>query len=164
MKLLSRIERHLRRSGTAPTMFGRITMGDPRFVHDLRCGRVPRRETIRRIGEWLDRHEEEPPAAADQLKRAIAADLADFAGTIDMEVESRGWASALFEGGQHRLTIRLDGPGAAAAADAFLEGIAEREFALDGHILADIVPVRDSRDADGLNVSLTLDALTVQSA
>ena len=164
MKLLSRIERHLRRSGIAPTMFGRMTMGDPRFVHDLRCGRVPRRETIRRIGEWLDRHEEAPPPAADQLKRAIVADLTGFAGAIEVEVESRGWASALFEGGQHRLTIRLSGPGAGAAADGFREGIAEREFALEGHILADIVPVRDSRETDGASVTLTLDALTVQSA
>lgn len=34
--LLQRIERHLRTTGVSATRFGRETMGDPRFVHDMR--------------------------------------------------------------------------------------------------------------------------------
>jgi 2,4-dienoyl-CoA reductase-like NADH-dependent reductase (Old Yellow Enzyme family) len=57
MHLLSRIQRHLRRTGTSPTAFGREVVHDPRFVHDLRNGREPRVDTERRIHAWLDAHE-----------------------------------------------------------------------------------------------------------
>jgi len=56
--LLTRIQRHLRRTGTSPTAFGRRVLGDPPFVHDLRNGREPRIATERRIHAWLDAHEE----------------------------------------------------------------------------------------------------------
>ena len=54
MTLLRRIERHLSATGMPPTRFGRETVGDPRFVFDLRAGRVPRDETTRRVVAWLD--------------------------------------------------------------------------------------------------------------
>ena len=57
MNLLRRIELHLRRSGTAPTRFGRDAMGDPRFVFDLRRGREPRPRVTARIGAYLDEAE-----------------------------------------------------------------------------------------------------------
>jgi hypothetical protein len=56
--LLTRIQRHLRRTGTSPTTFGRRVLGDPRFVRDLQNGREPRVATERRIHAWLDAHEE----------------------------------------------------------------------------------------------------------
>jgi hypothetical protein len=54
MTLLRRIERHLDVTGMPPTRFGRETVGDPRFVFDLRAGREPRDETTRRVAAWLD--------------------------------------------------------------------------------------------------------------
>lgn len=54
MNLLRRIEIYLRRSGTAPTRFGRDAVGDPRFVFDLRNGREPRPATRARVAAWLD--------------------------------------------------------------------------------------------------------------
>ena len=39
MKLLDRIERHLKESHMSATRFGRRAVGDPRFVLDLRAGR-----------------------------------------------------------------------------------------------------------------------------
>ena len=57
MHLLGRVERYLRRSGTAPTRFGRDAVRDPRFVFDLRRGREPRESTRRRVFEFLDQHE-----------------------------------------------------------------------------------------------------------
>lgn len=54
MTLLRRIERHLSATGMPPTRFGRETVGDPRFVFDLRAGREPRDETTRRVVAWLD--------------------------------------------------------------------------------------------------------------
>lgn len=54
MDLLRRIERFLRATGMTPTRFGRETVGDPRFVFDLRDGREPRSATVRRVQAWLD--------------------------------------------------------------------------------------------------------------
>src|SRR3546814_4170331 len=39
MSLLWQIERHLKETGTPPTLFGRRAVRDPRLVHDLRRGR-----------------------------------------------------------------------------------------------------------------------------
>ena len=58
MHLLTRIQRHLRRTGTTPSGFGRRVLNDPRFVHDLRRGREPRPGTQARVHAWLDAHEE----------------------------------------------------------------------------------------------------------
>lgn len=54
MHLLSTIERHLRKSGTPPTRFGREAVGDPRFVLDLRNGREPRPRTVNRVRAYLE--------------------------------------------------------------------------------------------------------------
>jgi hypothetical protein len=58
MYLLRRVERYLRRSGTAPTTFGRRAVRDPRFVFDLRNGREPRPGTAARVAAYLDAREE----------------------------------------------------------------------------------------------------------
>lgn len=58
MHLLRRIERHLRSSRTAPTLFGRRAVNDPRFVFDLRNGRQPGPATIARVGIYLDHVEQ----------------------------------------------------------------------------------------------------------
>ena len=47
--LLSRIERHLKRTGLKPTAFGRAVMNDPGFVRQLRNGREPGLKTERRV-------------------------------------------------------------------------------------------------------------------
>ncbi len=54
MHLLTRIQRHLRRTDTTATQFGREVVGDPRFVFDLRNGREPRAGTVQRVHAWLD--------------------------------------------------------------------------------------------------------------
>ena len=90
--------------------------------------------------------------AGEELRRAIAA-----AAGCQVAVESRAWASVTFSGARHEIRLSLADP---EAADAFLEGLAEREFALRGHVVADIVPIRDERDGSG--VRLVLEALTVE--
>ena len=74
------------------------------------------------------------------------------------EIRSRSWASATFSGVRHELTLRVSG----AEADAFLDGLEEREFKIRGHILADIVLVEKRIEADG--VSLRLEALTIEES
>jgi hypothetical protein len=53
MPLLRRIERYLRETQTPATRFGREAVGDPRFVFDLRLGREPRLQTVRRVQAFL---------------------------------------------------------------------------------------------------------------
>lgn len=163
MNLLRRIERFLLRTGMPPTSLGRSAMNDPRFVFDLRRGRRPARATVARMAAWLDANEDFERESGAEVERMARASFASFAGAIGVEVDSRQWASALFSGSQHRVTVRLDGGGAGAAADSFLDGLGEREFDLRGHILADIVAVSDERGPGGLSVRLGLEALTVRA-
>lgn len=53
MHLLTRIERHLRRTGVSATRFGRDAAGDPRFVFDLRKGRNVGPKVTERIASFL---------------------------------------------------------------------------------------------------------------
>ncbi|HEY0270625.1 MAG TPA: hypothetical protein VGC10_06520 [Sphingomonas sp.] len=57
MSLLARIHHHLRRTGIAPSSFGRKVVNDPRFVHDLRNGREPGSAVTARVTAWLDAQE-----------------------------------------------------------------------------------------------------------
>ena len=103
-----------------------------------------------------------PTMAGAELKRALRVYFVDLGAPVTVEsMASRPWASITFSGERHRLTLCLPGPGAEAAADTFLEGLEERDFALRGHILADIEAIASHRDADG-QVRLTLEALTVE--
>ena len=54
MLILTRIERHLLRTRMAPTTFGRIAVGDPRLVADLRRGRRVGAALVDRIQAYLD--------------------------------------------------------------------------------------------------------------
>ena len=99
--------------------------------------------------------------AGTALLRALGARFAGFGGDYRVdELVSRSWASVTFRGARHRVALTLAGTGAAAAADAFLAGLAETEFDLRGHILADIALASDERDGDC--VRLRLEALTVE--
>ncbi len=55
MKLLDRIEIHLKETHMSPTRFGRRAVGDPRFVLDLRDGRRPRARTLRKVEDYLQK-------------------------------------------------------------------------------------------------------------
>ena len=52
--LISRIEHFLRQTAMPWTRFGRLAMSDPRFVADLRNGRLPRPETERRVEHFMN--------------------------------------------------------------------------------------------------------------
>jgi tRNA-dihydrouridine synthase len=51
--LLRDVEKHLRRTGMAPSTFGRLAMRDPSLVRTLRNGREPRAKTVARIRALL---------------------------------------------------------------------------------------------------------------
>ena len=101
-------------------------------------------------------------AAGEELKRALRVIFVMFGAPVTFDaITSRPWASITFSGERHRLSLSLPGPGAQAAVDTFLDGLEDRDFALRGHILADIEAAGIQRDTDG-QIRLTLEALTVE--
>lgn len=101
--------------------------------------------------------------ATTALLRALCGKFDKFAVE---EVTSRDWASGTFVGTRHKLTFRSEGNEAGTAADAFLIDLAEAEFDLRGHILADITLVSQMRTSgpDGPPVRISLEALTVEDS
>ena len=52
--LIRQIEKFLRRTGMPATKFGRLATHDPRFVLDLRNGRIPRCATQARVEHFMN--------------------------------------------------------------------------------------------------------------
>jgi len=98
--------------------------------------------------------------AASALLRAVRVHFAHFAGFVLEEVRSRGWASVTFRGARHELVFRLEGEGAGEAAGRFLSGLDPRDFALRGHLLADLSLVAEERRPGWARIRLQ--ALTVE--
>lgn len=67
MELLERIESYLRERHVAATRFGRNALGDPRFVLELRKGRVPRPRTMVRLERYLELAEPAPTLVVTSL-------------------------------------------------------------------------------------------------
>ena len=88
------------------------------------------------------------------LIRALLDDAGAAAGLA--HATSRPWASVTFVGERHCIALILP----AVAADRIACELAEREFAIPGHLVADIAVV--SRDDAGSTVRLGIEALTIE--
>lgn len=78
---------------------------------------------------------------------------------------SRPWASALFQGRRHEVTMSLIGADAAGRLATMIEGIGEAEWILQGHFVADITADAHqvATGPDGVPVAtLELSALTIE--
>lgn len=53
MELLEQVESYLARTKVPPSTFGRLAVGDPRLVGDLRSGRRLRPSTQERLEQYL---------------------------------------------------------------------------------------------------------------
>jgi hypothetical protein len=74
--LLRRIEQFLVLHAMPATKFGRLAAHDPRFVLDLRMGRIPRPETEARTLQWMRDYTYEradTPSAATPAKEPAHA-------------------------------------------------------------------------------------------
>jgi hypothetical protein len=56
--LIRKIEKFLSQTGMAATKFGRLATHDPRFVLDLRMGRIPRSATEKRVEQFMNKFQE----------------------------------------------------------------------------------------------------------
>ena len=61
--LIRKVEKFLREHDMPATKFGRLAAHDPRFVLDLRMGRIPRAATEARTLRWMEEFEESSPVA-----------------------------------------------------------------------------------------------------
>lgn len=90
----------------------------------------------------------------DLLRRALAALAPDAAFGASSTV---AWSSATFTGARHSVELSFDGPAAQDQARRFNAQLADHEFALRGHLVADIIC--STRDT-----GLTVEALTIEDA
>ncbi|HEX6741345.1 MAG TPA: hypothetical protein VF079_06070, partial [Sphingomicrobium sp.] len=77
------------------------------------------------------------------------------------ELRSTDWQSLTFVGERHQIRLRVAGPGAEVLTNRLTAGIEDAEFAVPGHIVADILLAgRPQRDGDGA-ILVELEALTI---
>lgn len=98
------------------------------------------------------------PDAATQLERALLAS-AEAAGCPVTTTESdlTRWASVTFTGGRHMLTLK----GATSPAlTRWIAALPESDFALRGHLVADLSVEAVRRE--GAEVTVMLEVLTVE--
>ena len=90
--LIRKAEKFLREHDMAATKFGRLAAHDPRFVLDLRMGRVPRPATEKRTLQWMAEYEtarEKMPLPGRMTPAVPAYETKSFA---PLNLETKGFA------------------------------------------------------------------------
>ena len=101
------------------------------------------------------------PAAAGLLRSLLARAGVDRDRILLTEFRSTDWQSLTFIGERHEFQLRVPGPEAGEILGRLLSGLDDAEFAIPGHLVADIAMVDEPRrGADG-SISVALEALTV---
>jgi len=80
--LIRKVEQFLRTHDMAATKFGRLAAHDPRFVLDLRLGRIPREKVEQRTLNWMAEFE------AETRNRAVPT-------ALPHDLEIKGYAHAV---------------------------------------------------------------------
>lgn len=101
-------------------------------------------------------------AAASSLLRALLSRAGVRRDRILLtDLRSTEWQSLTFVGERHEICLRVPGRDSQRVIDQLTAGIADAEFAIPGHIVADIVVVGSpQRSGDGSG-TLRLEALTI---
>jgi hypothetical protein len=60
--LIRKIETFIHRTKIPPTRFGRLAVGDPRLVFDLRHGRIPGPRLEQRVEHFMNNYREDSHA------------------------------------------------------------------------------------------------------
>jgi len=94
---------------------------------------------------------------ANRIKRRCEA----LAPIMLRHERSDPWQSVLFDGGRHRIELSLRGTRVAEALEALQAEIAMGDFAIPGHLVAEIHVAAVNCDKD--EALVTLDALTIKS-
>jgi hypothetical protein len=98
------------------------------------------------------------PDIGTALARAIDRQSRLAACPVEiLAADWESWASATFTGARHRITVSAL-PG--AAAETWLTNLTDAEFAIRGHLVADMVVVAVRRRANAIQADL--EVLTVE--
>ena len=99
--------------------------------------------------------------AASGLLRALVQRAGEPQHRILLiEGRSTDWQSLTFNGERHEITLRTIGDQSRLIAQRLTDGIAEADFDIPGHIVADIAARPCSAEEDG-SVLVTIEALTI---
>lgn len=96
-------------------------------------------------------------AIAGRIRRRCAA----LATTTISQQSSVPWQSLLFEGGRHHIALSISGERVNEAINAIRDEIAAADFAISGHVIAEIRMT--DIDRSGEDTLVTLDALTIEA-
>jgi len=99
--------------------------------------------------------------AATQLLRSLIDRTVLDQNRISIgRFHSVDWQSLTFIGERHEFGLRLLGPESKSALFKLRDGLAEAEWQLDGHVVADILIVRETASDDG-SILVEIEALTL---
>lgn len=96
-------------------------------------------------------------AIANRIRHRCAS----LAETHLNHAESEGWQSLLFDGGRHRIDLRVSGARLDEALDALRAEVEVADFTIPGHLVADIQLANIRRNAG--EALVRLEALTIRN-
>ena len=102
------------------------------------------------------------PAASGLLRNVIAKAGAPHDRILLSAVRSVDWQSLTFIGERHEIELRISPPASAAVAERLCAGLAEADFDVPGHIVADIAVRGRPRHSEDGAALLTIEALTIE--
>ncbi len=100
-------------------------------------------------------------AAAGLLRALLARAGVDRDRILLIEFRSDDWQSLTFIGERHQFQLRVAGADASGILAATLACLDEAEFAIPGHLVADIAVVGEPRCQPDGSMTVALEALTV---
>lgn len=102
------------------------------------------------------------PAAAGLLRSLLRRTGIDRDRILLTEIRSTDWQSLTFIGEQHQIRLRIPAPDAADIASRLVNGLAEDEFEIPGHVVAEIVLAGEPERRQDGSIALAIEALTVE--
>lgn len=96
---------------------------------------------------------------------ALRAEIVGLFSPAVAEIRSssqRCWSSVTFNGSRHRYALCISGEAANDLVDRISAAMTSREFALDGHVVADIA-IAGRRSRGPQMVEIEFEALTVEA-
>ena len=101
------------------------------------------------------------PAAASLLRSLLRRGGVDRDRILLTEFRSTDWQSLTFIGEQHRIRLRIPAPDASEVAARLVNGLANCELPIPGHVVADIAVDGEPECREDGSIELTIEALTI---
>ena len=102
-------------------------------------------------------------AAAGLVRSLLARGGVDRDRILLTEFRSTDWQSLTFTGEQHQIGLRIPAPDASHIVEKLVNGLADCEFSIAGHVVADIALVGEPERREDGSIALAIEALTVEA-